>query len=164
MADHNNFGNNNNPYVQITPAPLHGQGTHGTRSMDKICDTLNKCGKRVEDATRKAEVYADGVWHHLKASPSFTDAAMARIFQGTKVLTEGGHDKVFQRTFETFPGEKLVKAYVCYLSTASGPVIGTLYVSSKKLAFCSDYPFCYYSPTGLQQWMNYKVPTFTLQD
>uniref|UniRef100_A0A2P2JDN2 GEM-like protein 1 n=1 Tax=Rhizophora mucronata TaxID=61149 RepID=A0A2P2JDN2_RHIMU len=66
MADHNNFGNNNNPYVQITPAPLHGQGTHGTRSMDKICDTLNKCGKRVEDATRKAEVYADGVWHHRK--------------------------------------------------------------------------------------------------
>lgn len=98
----------------------------------------------------------------VKVSSSFTDAAMARIAQGTKVLTEGGHDKVFQQTFGTLPGEKLVKAYVCYLSTSSGPVIGTLYISTRRLAFCSDYPYCYYSPTGQQQWMYYKVFTFYL--
>ncbi|CAK7348583.1 unnamed protein product [Dovyalis caffra] len=152
--------NNNNPYLQFAPVPpatRNGHGTNGNRPMGKIYDALNRCGKRVEVATRKAEVYADNIWHHFKVSPSLTDAAMARIAQGTKVLTEGGHDKVFQQTFEVLPGEKLLNAYACYVSTSTGPVIGTLYISTKKVAFCSEYPFCYYSPTGQQQWMYYKV-------
>ncbi|KAL9360195.1 hypothetical protein Peur_048318 [Populus x canadensis] len=151
---------NNNPYLQFAPVPqatTNGYGTNGNRSMGKIRDALNRCGKRVELATRKAEVYADNIWHHFKVSPSLADAAMARIAQGTKVLAEGGHDKVFQQTFEVLPGEKLLNAYACYISTSTGPVIGTLYVSSKKVAFCSEYPFCYYSSTGQQQWMYYKV-------
>ncbi|KAG6786962.1 hypothetical protein POTOM_008583 [Populus tomentosa] len=151
---------NNNPYLQsatVPPATTNGYGTNGNRSTGKIRDALNRCGKRVELATRKAEVYADNIWHHLKVSPSLADAAIARIAQGTKVLAEGGHDKVFQQTFEVLPGEKLLNAYACYISTSTGPVIGTLYVSSKKVAFCSEYPFCYYSSTGQQQWMYYKV-------
>ncbi|KAI9400040.1 hypothetical protein POPTR_002G184100v4 [Populus trichocarpa] len=151
---------NNNPHLQFAPVPpatTNGYGTNGNRSMGKIRDALNRCGKRVELATRKAEVYADNIWHHFKVSPSLADAAMARIAQGTKVLAEGGHDKVFQQTFEVLPGEKLLNAYACYISTSTGPVIGTLYVSSKKVAFCSEYPFCYYSSTGQQQWMYYKV-------
>lgn len=157
---HNMDHNNNNPYLQFAPVPpatSNGHGTNGNRSMGKICDALNRCGKRVEVATRKAEVYVDNIWHHFKVSPSLTDAAMARISQGTKVLTEGGHDKVFQQTFEVLPGEKFLNAYACYISTSTGPVIGTLYISSKKVAFCSEHPFCYYSPTGQQQWMYYKV-------
>ena len=35
-------------------------------SMGKIRDALNWCGKRVELATRKAEVYADNIWHHCE--------------------------------------------------------------------------------------------------
>ncbi|KAL3714497.1 hypothetical protein ACJRO7_006421 [Eucalyptus globulus] len=125
--------------------------------MDRICGVLNRCGKRFEDATRKAEMLTDNVWHHLRTSPSITDAAMARLAQGTKVLAEGGQDKVFQQTFEILPGEKLLKAYACYLSTSTGPVIGTLYLLNKRLAFCSDNPLCQYSPSGQQQWMYYKV-------
>ncbi|XP_056162977.1 rust resistance kinase Lr10-like [Syzygium oleosum] len=81
---------------------------------------------------------------------------MARLAQGTKVLTEGGQDNVFQHTFEILPGEKLLMAYACHLSTSTGPVIGTLYLSNKRLAFCSDNPLCQYSPSGQQQWMYYK--------
>ncbi|KAJ9171627.1 hypothetical protein P3X46_014965 [Hevea brasiliensis] len=157
MLDNRYNNNNSHPYIQIAPLPANGSGPYGRRPMSRICDMLNRCGKRVEDVTRKAEVYADNVWHHVKVGASFTDAAMARIAQGTKVLTEGGHDKVFQQTFGSLPGEKLIKAYVCYLSTFSGPVIGTLYISNKRVAFYSDYPFCYYSPTGQQQWTYYKV-------
>lgn len=105
----------------------------------------------------ETDIHSYSLTSKVKVSPSLTDAAMARITQGTKVFTEGGHDKVFKQTFETLPGEKLLKAYVCYVSTSSGPVIGTLYISTKKVAFCSDYPFCYYSSTGQQQWMYYKV-------
>ncbi|XP_056163019.1 GEM-like protein 2 [Syzygium oleosum] len=148
-------GGGENPYVHV--APLNASAPPGRSPMNKICDALNRCGKRFEDASRKAEVLADNVWHHLRTSPNITDAAMARLAQGTKVLTEGGQDKVFQHKFEILPGEKLLKAYACYLSTSTGPVIGTLYLSNKRLAFCSDNPLCQYSPTGQQQWMYYKV-------
>ncbi|KAJ4847730.1 hypothetical protein Tsubulata_006904 [Turnera subulata] len=159
MDHRNNYNHdNNNPYIQVHPSHSNnGYGTYSNRPGGSLFDALNRCGKKFEHATRKAEVYADNIWRHMKVNPSFTDAAMARISQGTKVLAEGGYDKVFQRTFETQPGEKLLKPYVCYFSTSSGPITGTLYVSTKKVAFCSDHPFCYYTPTGGQQWIHYKV-------
>ncbi|KAK9280980.1 hypothetical protein L1049_003871 [Liquidambar formosana] len=177
-----NGGAPNNPYVYVFPVPgssgkseqpfvfffiviirtaLHRYPSVsflvGPGPMDMILNILNRCGKRVEDATRKAEVLADNVWHHLKTSPSLTNAAMARLAQGTKVLTEGGHDKVFQQAFGILPGEKVLKAYACYLSTSSGPMIGTLYISTKRMTFCSDFPLYHYSSTGQQEWMYYKV-------
>lgn len=92
----------------------------------------------------------------MKTAPSVTDAAMGRIAQGTKVLAEGGYDKIFQQSFETLPEEQLRKSYACYLSTSAGPVMGVLYLSTAKLAFCSDSPLSY--KVGDQtQWSYYKV-------
>jgi hypothetical protein len=54
----------------------------------------------------------------------------------------------FEQTFETIPGEKIQKAYACYLSTFAGLVIGTLYLSTVKLSFCSDSPLAYYPHPG----------------
>ena len=93
----------------------------------------------------------------IKIGSSFTDTAMGRIAQGTKLLTEGGYENVFRRTFETIPGEKLQKAYACYLSTSAGPVIGTLYLSTVKLSFFSDSPFAYYPHAGKTEWSYYNV-------
>jgi len=92
----------------------------------------------------------------VKTGPSFADAAVGRIAQGTKVLAEGGYEKIFRQTFETVPEEQLLKTYACYLSTSAGPVMGVLYLSTAKLAFCSDNPLSY--QTGDQtQWSYYKV-------
>ena len=93
----------------------------------------------------------------VKTSPNVTDAALARLAQGTKVFEEGGNDKVFQQTFGIFPGEQLKKAYACYLSTSAGPVIGILYLSTARIAFCSDNPFCRIISSGQQEWAYYKV-------
>jgi len=79
----------------------------------------------------------------VRTAPNMADAAVARLAQGTKVYAEGGHDRVFYQTFGAMPGEQLRKAYACYLSTSSGPIIGTLYLSTARLAFCSDSPVCY---------------------
>lgn len=93
----------------------------------------------------------------MKTGPSVTEAAMGRIAQTTKVIAEGGYDKIFQQTFETFPEEKLKRSYACYLSTSAGPVMGVLYLSTAKLAFCSDNPLSY--KVGDQtEWSYYKVP------
>jgi len=94
----------------------------------------------------------------VRIGSSVADAAVARIVQGTKVLALGGSDALFQQSFGVFPGEKLVKSFACYLSTSSGPVIGTLYISNLRFAFCSDYPLFHY-PFSLQQnqTLHYKV-------
>lgn len=123
---------------------------------------LGRYGKLLEDGTRKAADATGNIWHHLRTAPNMADAAVARLAQGTKVYAEGGHDRVFYQTFGAMPGEQLRKAYACYLSTSSGPIIGTLYLSTARLAFCSDSPVCYQGqgPAGAGQpleCMYYKV-------
>ncbi|XP_072974786.1 GEM-like protein 1 [Typha angustifolia] len=146
-------GGDNNPYVQVSPVP----GPPGKNQMGTILKALGRCGKKLEDTGRKAGGTAGNVWHHLKTGPSLTDAAMARLAQGTKVFAEGGSDKVFQQTFGVFPGEQLRKSFACYLSTSAGPVIGTLYISTARLAFCSDNLLCHTIAPGQQEWVYYKI-------
>ncbi|XP_050215020.1 GEM-like protein 1 [Mercurialis annua] len=128
-----------NPYV--SPAPL--APSSSKNKMDEVKAVLGKWGKKAADATKKAEDLAGNMWQHLKTGPSLADAAVGRIAQQTKVLAEGGYEKVFQKTFETVPEEQLQKTYACYLSTSAGPVTGILYLSTAKLAFVSDDPLAY---------------------
>ncbi|KAJ0024851.1 hypothetical protein Pint_08427 [Pistacia integerrima] len=141
-----------NPYVSPSPVPA----SSTKNKMDSVKDALGKFGKKAVEATKKAEDLAGNMWQHLKTGPSFADAAVGRIAQGTKVLAEGGYEKIFRQSFETVPEEQLLKTYACYLSTSSGPVMGVLYLSTAKLAFCSDNPLSY--KVGEQtQWSYYKV-------
>lgn len=98
----------------------------------------------------------------MKTAPSVTNAAVGRIAQSTKVIAEGGYEKVFQQSFETVPEEKLLKSYACYLSTSAGPVMGVMYLSTVKLAFCSDNPLSYKNGEETQ-WSFYKVHWFLLK-
>ena len=139
-----------NPYV--SPAPV--QPSKNT--LDSVKDVLGRWGKKAAEASKKAQDLSGNMWQHLKTGPSFADAAVGRIAQSTKVLAEGGYEKIFRQTFETVPEEQLLKTYACYLSTSAGPVMGVLYLSTAKLAFCSDNPLSY--QTGDQtQWSYYKV-------
>ncbi|PSS19587.1 GEM-like protein [Actinidia chinensis var. chinensis] len=128
-----------NPYVSPSPVPESSLKC----KMDSVKDVLGDWGKKAADATKKAGDLAGNTWQHLKTGPSVADAAVGRIAQGTKVLVEGGYEKIFRQTFETVPEEQLLEPYACYLSTSAGPVMGTLYISTAKLAFCSDNPVSY---------------------
>ncbi|KAK4368708.1 hypothetical protein RND71_012500 [Anisodus tanguticus] len=130
-----------NPYV--TPDPAQPPASLVKNKMDSVKDALGMWGKKAAEATKKAEDLTGNMWQHLKTSPSLADAAIGRIAQGTKVLAEGGYEKVFGQTFETLPEEKLLKSYACYLSTSAGPVMGVLYLSTAKIAFSSDNPLSY---------------------
>ncbi|EOX91979.1 FH interacting protein 1 isoform 1 [Theobroma cacao] len=157
-ADHSasmSAPNGSNPYVAHAPAPA-SSSTSIKEKMDIMKDVLGRWGRKVGEATRKAEDLAGNTWQHLKTSPSFAEAAMGRIAQGTKVLAEGGYEKIFRQTFETVPEEQLQNSFACYLSTSAGPVMGVLYVSTAKLAYCSDSPLSY--KNGSQtEWSYYKV-------
>uniref|UniRef100_A0A453B2B8 GRAM domain-containing protein n=1 Tax=Aegilops tauschii subsp. strangulata TaxID=200361 RepID=A0A453B2B8_AEGTS len=127
----------------------------GTR--ENLREMFGSVGKRFSEAARKTEGIAGDVWQHLKTGPSITDAAMGRIAQISKVISEGGYDKIFQQTFECLPDEKLKKAYACYLSTSHGPIMGVLYVSTAKLAFCSDSPVAYVTEDNQTASAIYKI-------
>ncbi|KAG8481567.1 hypothetical protein CXB51_026560 [Gossypium anomalum] len=160
--------------IQTEQSPSRRKSVHWSPElkMDIVKDILGRWGKKVEEATRKAEDLAENTWQHcilnsnpieslprsfkevklgvrklvkvlpvllnlnVKTNSSFTDAAMGRIAQGTKVLAEGGYERVFRQTFETVPKEQLLNSFACYLSTSAGPVMGVLYVSTAKLAYC----------------------------
>ncbi|XP_058184958.1 GLABRA2 expression modulator-like isoform X1 [Rhododendron vialii] len=145
-----------NPYVSSSPAPSSSYSATIKDSVSTVRDVLGRWGKKVGEATKKAEDLAGNTWQHLKTAPSFADAAMGRIAQGTKVIAEGGYEKIFRQTFETVPEEQLLNSYACYLSTSAGPVMGVLYVSTAKLAFSSDNPLSY-KAGDKDEWSYYKV-------
>ncbi|GJV11911.1 GLABRA2 expression modulator-like protein [Tanacetum coccineum] len=149
--------NNNNRYViRSSESDSSSQSFNINNSMVNIKDTFGRWRKKVGEATKKAEDLAGNTWQHLKTAPSLTDGALGRIAQGTKVLAEGGYEKIFRQTFETVPEELLQNSYACYLSTSAGPVLGVLYVSTAKLAFCSDNPLSYKN-VDKTEWSYYKV-------
>ncbi|KAK4359920.1 hypothetical protein RND71_022149 [Anisodus tanguticus] len=75
--------------------------------------------------------------------------------KGTKVLSEGGYDKIFHQTFEADLEEQLQNSFACYLSISAGPVMEVLYLSTAKLAFCSDNPLSY-KTEDKTEWSYYK--------
>ncbi|XP_057786567.1 GLABRA2 expression modulator-like [Salvia miltiorrhiza] len=146
-----------NPYENYSPSPAQDSSSFNFKeTMGSVKDVLGRWRKKVGEASRKAEDFAGNTWQHLKTSPSMTDAALGRIAQGTKVLAEGGYEKIFRQTFETVPEEHLKNSFACYLSTSAGPVMGVLYVSTAKLAFCSDNPLSYQG-SDKTEWSYYKV-------
>ncbi|KAI3982844.1 hypothetical protein MKX01_010327 [Papaver californicum] len=72
-------------------------------------------------------------------------------------LGGGGMRKNFQQTFTVEQGEKLLKGSRCYLSTTTGPIAGLLFVSTHKIAFCSEKSLTISSTNGGFITTPYKV-------
>lgn len=93
----------------------------------------------------------------VKTGPSVSEAAWGKVNLTAKAITEGGFESLFKQIFATDPNEKLKKTFACYLSTTTGPVAGTLYLSTARVAFCSDRPLSFTAPSGQETWSYYKV-------
>lgn len=94
----------------------------------------------------------------MKTGPSVTGAAWGKVNLTAKAITEGGFESMFKQIFSpSDPNEKLKKTFACYLSTSTGPVAGTIYLSTARIAFCSDRPLCFTAPSGQETWSYYKV-------
>ncbi|KAF8756314.1 hypothetical protein HU200_011136 [Digitaria exilis] len=122
----------------------------GDSPMEHILDFFNTW-------SRKAEELASNIWFNLKTAPSMSDAAMGKLSLGAKALSEGGFDKLYKQTFSSGAEEQVKKTFACYLSTATGPVAGTLYLTNINVAFCSDRPLTFTAPSGQTAWSYYKV-------
>uniref|UniRef100_A0A7C9EQV0 GRAM domain-containing protein n=1 Tax=Opuntia streptacantha TaxID=393608 RepID=A0A7C9EQV0_OPUST len=84
--------------------------------------------------------------------------AKSKLSLGVKILQIRGAEQFFRTTFSMKEGEQLLKASKCCLSTTSGPVAGRLFISTDKLAFCSDKPIAKLAcPSGQSLTFHYKV-------
>ncbi|KAH8511601.1 hypothetical protein H0E87_008964 [Populus deltoides] len=79
-----------------------------------------------------------------------------------KKIKEGGKKNIFKQKFEVREGEKLLKASHCSLSTEAGPVAGLLFISTEKVAFCSQRSVTFKSPDELLEETDRKVNKYLL--
>ncbi|KAA3482825.1 GEM-like protein 5 [Gossypium australe] len=133
------------PYVVYSPAerPSHNP-------FEPVVNMFNTW-------SRKTESIARNIWHNLKTGPSVSEAAWGKLNLTAKAITEGGFESLFKQIFATDPDERLKKTFACYLSTTTGPVAGTLYLSTARVAFCSDRPLSFTAPSSQETWSYYKV-------
>jgi hypothetical protein len=80
-----------------------------------------------------------------------------RLGARAKILQVGGVNRVFMELFSVKEGEKLLKASQCYLSTTSGPIAGLLFISTHKVALCSEKSIKISSPKGELSRVRYKI-------
>ncbi|KAL5543059.1 hypothetical protein UlMin_010769 [Ulmus minor] len=86
-----------------------------------------------------------------------TETVKGKLSLVAKILQFGGVEKIFQKLFSVTEGEKLLKASQCYLSTTAGPLVGLLFISNHKIAFCSQKSIKFSSPNGELIRVRYKV-------
>ncbi|CAN6702979.1 unnamed protein product [Malus baccata var. baccata] len=135
-----------NPYLQYKPLDK----SNNTSPLESMLHVFNSW-------TNKAESMANNIWHNLKTGTSVSGAAWAKMNVTAKAITGGGFEALYKQTFATYPNEKLYKSFACYLSTSTGPVAGTLYLSNIHTAFCSDRPLSFTAPSGQVTWSYYKI-------
>ncbi|XP_057846753.1 putative GEM-like protein 8 isoform X2 [Cryptomeria japonica] len=118
--------------------------------IDGVFHTLNRWSKN-------AETLVDNILIHMKLGGSMPETVWSKVSLGAKIVAEGGLENIFKLSFSVGPSEKLLKTSSCYLSTSTGPVAGLLFISTEKLAFCSDNPLRYTTSDGRTRWSEYRV-------
>ncbi|KAL6332578.1 hypothetical protein AAG906_008999 [Vitis piasezkii] len=112
---------------------------------------------RINKNRKKADNFVDGVREHVRLGPKFSETVKGKLSLGARILQVGGVKRVFKQIFVVGEGEKLLKASQCYLSTTGGPIAGLLFISSQRIAFCSDRSIKFSSPNGELIRIHYKV-------
>ncbi|CAN1325406.1 GEM-like protein 4 [Linum perenne] len=106
---------------------------------------------------KQTDKFAHGIREHVKLGNKISDTLKGKLSLGARILQVGGVKKVFRQLFSVSEGERLIKASQCYLSTTSGPIAGLLFISTHKIAFCSDRSIQLSSPEGKSIRVHYKV-------
>ncbi|KAI5401800.1 GEM-like protein 7 [Lathyrus oleraceus] len=88
---------------------------------------------------------------------NITETIKRKLSLGAQILQMGGVEKVFMQYFSVIEGERLLKVCHCYLSTTSGPLAGLLFISTEKVAFCSERSIKVFNQKGQMCRIRYKV-------
>ncbi|KAF6134289.1 hypothetical protein GIB67_007989 [Kingdonia uniflora] len=97
--------------------------------------------------------FAHRVREHMRFSTKISATVKGKLSLGARIVQGGGMQKLYSQQFSVEEGEKLSKAYQCSLSTTAGPIAGLLFVSTHKVAFCSERSLRLPSP--LENWLEH---------
>lgn len=136
--------------VEISSSSVSASASTSKSQIESFLNRVNRWRKA-------ADHLVENFWDHLKLGGNISEAIWGKLSLGAKIVTEGGVDNLFKLTFSVGPREKLLKTSACYLSTTTGPVVGLLFISTEKLAFCSDRPLSFMDSTGVTAWSYYRV-------
>ncbi|XXG60416.1 hypothetical protein AAC387_Pa04g2333 [Persea americana] len=109
--------------------------------VNLIIDWMNK-------VSRRADSFAQGVREHVRLAPKISKTVVGKLSLGARILQNGGVENVYRQIFRVGEREKLLKACQCYLSTTAGPIAGLLFISTEKIAFCSERSLAFTTPGG----------------
>ncbi|PPD95568.1 hypothetical protein GOBAR_DD07419 [Gossypium barbadense] len=116
-------------YLPDAAGQYHISSQGATKSKGNfVLERMNLIGK-------KAGTFAHGVREHVRLGPKISETVKGKLREG----------------------EKLLKACQCYLSTTAGPIAGLLFISSEKVAFCSERSIKIPCPNGEYVRVHYKV-------
>ncbi|KAJ8752082.1 hypothetical protein K2173_001109 [Erythroxylum novogranatense] len=136
------------PDVERRISCLPGSAKQG--KADSVMARINRLSKKADDI-------ASGFWEHVRLGPKISETVKGKLSLGAKILQVGGVEKIFKQLFAVSEGDKLLKACQCYLSTSAGPIAGLLFITSDKIAFCSERSIKLSSPDGRSIRVHYKV-------
>ncbi|XP_023541117.1 GEM-like protein 4 isoform X1 [Cucurbita pepo subsp. pepo] len=131
--------------------PLYSDGSPSSYGKDH-----SKLGHK-KQLIRKRGGFVFRVYEHVKLGPKFSVTARGKLRLGAKIIRQGGRKNIFKHAFGIVEGEELLKASQCYLSTSAGPIAGLLFMSTHRVAFCSEQSITFPSPTGELIKTQYKV-------
>ncbi|KAG5247155.1 GEM protein [Salix suchowensis] len=141
--------------VSLLQSPYSSQGspTSSKTSSNKWDSNPGKTKK----LGRKSSTFAYRFRDHVKLGPNFSETVKGKLRLGAKIIQGGGRENIFKQVFGVGEEEELLKASQCYLSTTSGPIAGLLFISTEKVAFCSERSITFASPNGQFVRKPYKV-------
>ncbi|XP_065867344.1 GEM-like protein 4 [Euphorbia lathyris] len=131
------------------PTPAHKSLTVKQDKLDSVIQRMNKLGK-------KADKFAHGIRKHVRLGSKITETLKGKLSLGARLI-KVGVNKAFRHLFSVREGERLLKACQCYLSTTAGPLAGLLFISTEKIAFCSERSIKMTSSGGKSVGIHYKV-------
>ncbi|MED6218225.1 hypothetical protein PIB30_024999 [Stylosanthes scabra] len=140
-----------NRYYLQDSASIQSQYSTKASKQSGIYSILNKLRRKADDSL------SEGVQEHVRMAPKLSETVKGKLNLGARILQLGGVDKVFKQFFNVREGETLLKASPCYLSTTSGPLAGLLFISTDKVAFCSERSIRVFTGKGQMMRIHYKV-------
>ncbi|KAK7343301.1 hypothetical protein VNO77_11945 [Canavalia gladiata] len=130
----------------------------GTPIISATYDQLQKSVNRyLPDPATQCQCSTTSSTKQMRLGTNISETVKRKLSLGAHILQVGGVEKVFKQFFCVKEGERLLKASHCYLSTTSGPLAGFLFISTDKVAFCSQRSMKVFSQKGHMMRIRYKV-------
>ncbi|CAL0316250.1 unnamed protein product [Lupinus luteus] len=129
----------------------------GTPIISETCEQLQKSVNRYLPNPNTESQYSTATSMQMRLGTKISETVRRKLSLGAKILQVGGIERFFKQFFSLREGERLLKVSQCYLSTTSGPLAGLLFISTDKVAFCSERSMKVFTREGQMCRIHYKV-------